>query len=295
MPANGSLQVAPISWDKEANFRLPVQVWTRDDGRLLSQQRLAVLCAAMCSSGFMQYKVQQGIPTWEEAFEDLLAGRSGRGAVDEVRKRWSRLANAVLYEGYMLYPYRASAVKNQQRFNFGVLVPPAYAAAEGGSEACSMRTECLVLGSAESRLEVKVRFLQVIGGGILAGRGGTRSVSLPERNAGLARGANRCGEEFHFPPLDGAVERDGQPAERRTLPGGGAGFEPDARSICTKVSAAGRQSCRSSLVSMHTILAVTGGEFVSLLDPPEELREAAAHAGTSAPGRSWSARRASAT
>ena len=34
-----------------------------------------------------------------------------------------KVANAVLYEGYMLYPYRASAIKNQQRFNFGVLYP----------------------------------------------------------------------------------------------------------------------------------------------------------------------------
>jgi len=31
------------------------------------------------------------------------------------------VADAVLYEGYMLYPYRASAIKNQQRWNFGVL------------------------------------------------------------------------------------------------------------------------------------------------------------------------------
>ena len=31
-----------------------------------------------------------------------------------------RIANAVLYEGYILYPYRASSVKNQRRFNFGV-------------------------------------------------------------------------------------------------------------------------------------------------------------------------------
>ena len=30
------------------------------------------------------------------------------------------IANAILYEGYMLYPYRASSVKNQQRWNFGV-------------------------------------------------------------------------------------------------------------------------------------------------------------------------------
>ena len=33
------------------------------------------------------------------------------------------IAKAVLYEGYMLYPYRPSSVKNRQRFNFGVLYP----------------------------------------------------------------------------------------------------------------------------------------------------------------------------
>ncbi len=32
-----------------------------------------------------------------------------------------KIADAVLYEGYILYPYRASAIKNRQRFNFGVL------------------------------------------------------------------------------------------------------------------------------------------------------------------------------
>ena len=37
-----------------------------------------------------------------------------------------KIANAVLYEGYLLYPYRPSAVKNRQRFNFGVLYPREY-------------------------------------------------------------------------------------------------------------------------------------------------------------------------
>ena len=35
------------------------------------------------------------------------------------------LADAVLYEGYVLYLYRASAKKNQLRWQFGVLAPPA--------------------------------------------------------------------------------------------------------------------------------------------------------------------------
>ena len=64
-----------------------------------------------------------------------------------------KIADAVLYEGYMLYPYRASAVKNQQRFNFGVLYPREY------GEAWEMKTECLVKGPAA--IEAKIRFLQM--------------------------------------------------------------------------------------------------------------------------------------
>src|SRR5262249_39817049 len=73
-----------------------------------------------------------------------------------------QIARAVLYEGYMLYPYRPSSVKNQQRFNFGVLTPQAYSLAEHNTEAWSMQTECLVLKSYKATLEVKVRFLHLL-------------------------------------------------------------------------------------------------------------------------------------
>ncbi len=43
-----------------------------------------------------------------------------------------KIAEAVLYEGYMLYPYRASAIKNQQRWNFGVLCPQLYSEQQNG-------------------------------------------------------------------------------------------------------------------------------------------------------------------
>jgi hypothetical protein len=72
-----------------------------------------------------------------------------------------QVADSVLYEGYLLYPYRASAVKNRQRFNFGVLLPPAYAQAQTGNDAWNMQTECLLEGE-NPRLDVRVRFLQVI-------------------------------------------------------------------------------------------------------------------------------------
>ena len=73
-----------------------------------------------------------------------------------------QIAKTVLYEGYMLYPYRPSSVKNHQRWNFGVLYPDSYAEVEQGNERCSMRAECLVSGSAASKLTVNIRFLHLV-------------------------------------------------------------------------------------------------------------------------------------
>jgi hypothetical protein len=73
-----------------------------------------------------------------------------------------QIAKAVLYEGYMLYPYRPSSVKNQQRWNFGVLCPQSYSEAQNGTEAWTMQTECLVEGNSTTGLEVRVRFLQLV-------------------------------------------------------------------------------------------------------------------------------------
>ena len=63
-----------------------------------------------------------------------------------------QIANAVLYEGYMLYPYRSSAVKNRQRFNFGVLYPREYCELQSGTEASEMKTECLVESTLSSTM-----------------------------------------------------------------------------------------------------------------------------------------------
>jgi hypothetical protein len=74
----------------------------------------------------------------------------------------NKIVNAVLYEGYMLYPYRPTAVKNQQRWNFGVLYPESYSASQGGTEATSMQTECVMLVNDATTLEVRIRFLHLV-------------------------------------------------------------------------------------------------------------------------------------
>jgi len=71
------------------------------------------------------------------------------------------VANAVLYEGYLLYPYRASANKNQIRWQWGVLMPPAYAAA-GHGEHASSHSEFILEPGTDPVLQIRLRFLQVL-------------------------------------------------------------------------------------------------------------------------------------
>lgn len=77
------------------------------------------------------------------------------------RELLERIVNAVLYEGYILYPYRPSSRKNcRERFTFGRVYPEAYSDAQKGAEPCVMQTECLVETEEENaELEVGVRFL----------------------------------------------------------------------------------------------------------------------------------------
>jgi hypothetical protein len=66
-----TLQVCPISWDKEAKYRLPVKAW-KD---LMEEYYPNSVWLALQKDTFeklYQYKVREGIPTWEEALERAL-------------------------------------------------------------------------------------------------------------------------------------------------------------------------------------------------------------------------------
>jgi hypothetical protein len=75
--------------------------------------------------------------------------------MDEIAK----VADTVLFEGYLLYPYRASAQKNQLRWQFGVLTPRTWA--DEHSETWYSHTECLLEPEAGSELRVRLRFLRL--------------------------------------------------------------------------------------------------------------------------------------
>ena len=76
-------------------------------------------------------------------------------------KSWDRaraVADAVLYEGYLLYPYRGTSSKNQSRWQFGVLGPPG-AGDAGLGEDDTLAAQFLVDGA--QAITLVVRFLQL--------------------------------------------------------------------------------------------------------------------------------------
>src|SRR5882762_2287366 len=75
--------------------------------------------------------------------------------------RLEEIVDAVLYEGYILYPYRATSKKNcRERFTFGRVYPESYSIAQNGAEPCVTQTECLVTAGDEGVVTINVRFLQ---------------------------------------------------------------------------------------------------------------------------------------
>jgi hypothetical protein len=204
------------------------------------------------------------------------------------------IADAVMYEGYMLYPYRASAIKNQQRWNFGVIYPRPFVEAHEGNDSWSMQTECLAQSSdASPKLTFRLRFLHLLERSAedkLAQtwqEGTERDVIVPSLSvAELSNHAEQHRFAFaarsekdgivlrKWEPIEGCVE-----AEADALGNGLFRIRLRAFNTASLDDLARTSRDRAllrSLVSAHTILEIEGGEFISLLEPPDDLREAAA-------------------
>jgi hypothetical protein len=223
-----------------------------------------------------------------------------------VKSSWERaraIADAVLYEGYLLYPYRATSAKNQSRWQFGVLGPPG-ASDAGIGENDSLSAQFLVDGAGE--LTLVVRFLQLqhrraerdIGGGTFEPveeliSGSQSWVTWDE--------AVEC--ELSFGPFDlndlprplslRVDAADGSDAE--VVDGGrlvrtrsavdaelmvAAEHVDDLFRVCVAIRNAGAKAADKdgaiarSLIGTHIIAEVVGGQFISLLEPPESAMHA---------------------
>lgn len=168
-----------------------------------------------------------------------------------------RIANAVLYEGFLLYPYRPSAIKNRQRWTFGVLCPPAFCRRAAAGDRSESRTECLVRGDTATTVAAKVRFLQSAEPSVQE-----REIAVDEQP--LERLAERPEQRaVHFPPLDIAVSLAAAPL-------GDGHFKLRLR-IENRTSFTGtdrEEAMAFSVLSCHAVLGARGGTFVSLTDPP---------------------------
>jgi hypothetical protein len=221
------------------------------------------------------------------------------------------IADAVLYEGYVLWPYRRSALKNAQRFTFGGVYPRAHSAGRApGDDPCAMQTQCLLEGTDEARVSVDVRFLQVVrrqahdadGRAIdeLVGAGGDeerRQLSWDEaverelalaptplcelrdgERIALAIPAGRAEEHLSGGTLVRSWERLEGTVQLRA-----ERLEPALHALTVRIEndtpwAGGDRAAlmRRTLCSTHTALELEGGAFVSLTDPPAWLAELAA-------------------
>lgn len=232
-------------------------------------------------------------------------GEPEPGPVTSAFNEIAAVADAVLFEGYLLYPYRASAQKNQVRWQWGVLVPQGYGTDSG--ETSAQRVECVFeTRRPDAEIHLRVRFLHLEQRALTDpdGRavpsldvGGTRHLAFDEGvteqvDAVLSLPAVRFGVTVPI-TVPGA-----RTAEELTHPDGG----PAGRVVRTRSPLAGTVTVRASevpgpydvlrleigvrndtvaapdasrddalrtaMIGTHTMLAVSPGEFLSPTDPP---------------------------
>lgn len=227
-------------------------------------------------------------------------------AADPVRA----IADAVLYEGYILWPYRRSALKNQQRWTFGGVYPRAHS--EGREDdPWTVRAELLVEGGADAGVVASARFLQVVRRDVARRtpvglepvdeltvdgqrhlsweEAVEREVTLVKRPLGdLEKGVSasisvRAGEETEeLGAGEGAIVRSWRrlqgALELRAVPLRD-GIHRLTLTICNTTPwerGPRAAALRRTFCSTHAVLRTDGARFVSLADPPPELAADAA-------------------
>ena len=221
-----------------------------------------------------------------------------------MKPTWDRaraIADAVLYEGYLLYPYRATSSKNQSRWQFGVVGPPG-ASDAGIGEDDSLSAQFLIDG--DSELTLVVRFLQLQHRRAERDVGGGRFEPVDELTSGLQSWVTwdeAVERELSFGPFDLADLAQPRTVEVAVAEGTDKEDVDGGRLIRTRaainaeltikvehdfdtadlnrISVAVRNTgaaaadkdaaIATSLIGTHVIAEVVGGEFISLLEPPD--------------------------
>ncbi len=216
-------------------------------------------------------------------------------SLDAVR----RIADAVLYEGYILYPYRASAQKNRSRWQWGVVMGPGYAAADP-SERDFTQAEVVLEHSGQPAVRVILRFLQVQRRSTEPSGPGSESWDeAVEREIEFAVGTEELLGAGYVKDFEVAGGEDREPldpagyAVRRREPLAGVvsvrafplpgpwqaarlQLRVENRTAAGSVPQRREDALPTALVAAHVIMTAAGGDFISMIDPPEWAKTAVA-------------------
>lgn len=193
-------------------------------------------------------------------------------------ERARSIADAVMMEGYALYPYRASSAKNRFRWTFGVIAPRSWSVA-GGCEPWWLEAQVVVTG-APRRIAAHVRGFQIERRGDAPGwdEGMPRTITAEVE---VRPDGEPAAYEQHF-ELDGLATTD-----RTRLPVTGrivirreaitAAPERALHRLVIRVEnltpwptpdAPRDAALAGALASTHIVIGVDGGEIISTMDPP---------------------------
>lgn len=227
-----------------------------------------------------------------------------------------KIAEAVLYEGYILYPYRPST-KNRQRWTFGGVYPRAWCDFAQSGDRWQVSSEGLIIGSNVARIHARLRCLQVMSREVRHEPDGPTLASLeidgqswhtwqeaterevtigPVGLTDLARGSLHQTLNFGSSETTEILcDTEGNPAgalirrqaaiagsiELAATPLGDDLWRVAVRATndtpCDDPAGWSRdEAALHALASTHVVLGADQGSFVSLADPPAPLRAAAA-------------------
>ena len=165
-----------------------------------------------------------------------------------------QIADAVMYEGYMLYPYRHSSVKNRQRWTFGGLYPQRRA--HEGVGPTSLQSQLLIECEGDPEVVVTARFLHLLQRADGVQEGEPREIGVgPFVFEGTERQRRITGD------VELTMEQMAPSLHRLTL------------RVANRTDS---QDPLAMMASTHAILQAVRGSFDSLTDPPDELSDASA-------------------
>ncbi len=222
----------------------------------------------------------------------------------------SKIAEAVLYEGYLLWPYRRSATKNQKRWTFGGVYPRTWSETRAPDDRWWMQSQLLVEAEGDATLRVRVRFLHVVERRVARRTGsglelvdeltvdgerylswqeaverevGVRPLPLAELLVAPHRIELDVGAETTEEALGeaGAIVRAWEglrgavAVELERLDAGLFRLTVRVENTTPWTGGDRESALARTLCSTHAVIDAEGAVFVSLTDPPDDLRAAA--------------------